>query len=117
MKTQIKYDHPIPYLARFDEPEIKPGHIKLTHPEKGTEVFPTEDFTRRFQIEDENFSIVMPDESELILDPDTRHGQKGLRGCRYMGGTWDEKYLFFPSVNEALLAGATGDTTAARAAF
>ena len=53
----------------------------------------------------------------VCLHEDTRHSVQGFRGLRYVDGYWDEAYLFFASISEAIEAIQTGNYKAARAAF
>ena len=51
--------------------------------------------------------LLAKDNATIALTPDTRHGERGWRGCRYLDTgkahkEWDEWYLFFPTLSEAI---------------
>ncbi len=54
---------------------------------------------------------------EWEIGTDTRHGKKGFRVIRYIKERWDEHYMFFTSLDAALLAFKTNDLTEGRQAF
>lgn len=107
MKVRVKYNDPQAYRIHFNEPDIHKGHIRITHSTRQAITIPVEEFTQYFIISHENFAIVLPDDSEITLDENTHHGKPGFRGCRYINGLWDSRYLFFPKITDVLeLAGA-----------
>lgn len=104
MNIPVKYNDPQPFHVHFDEPGLEEDMIQITHSTRATMTVPAEDFPKHFIISHENFAIVLPDESEITLDEDTRHGQPGFRGCRYVNGLWDSRYLFFHNITDVLEA-------------
>jgi hypothetical protein len=44
------------------------------------------------------------DGATLRLSKDTRHGKAGWRASRYVSGLWDESYLFFVKLSDAIEA-------------
>lgn len=64
--------------------------------------------------------LVAADGATFRLSRDTRHDVKGWRASRYVGNIWDEFYLFFPDLHDAIVAtGKNADETIrnARMAF
>ena len=49
--------------------------------------------------------LVAADGATFRLSRDTRHDVEGWRASRYVGNIWDEFYLFFPNLHEAIVAG------------
>ena len=48
--------------------------------------------------------LVAADGVTFRLSRDTRHDVKGWRASRYVGNIWDEFYLFFPNLRDAIAA-------------
>lgn len=46
--------------------------------------------------------LVAADGVTFRLSRDTRHALKGWRASRYVGTIWDEFYLFFPNLHDAI---------------
>lgn len=66
---------------------------------------------------DPSIELIAQDDALVVLGQDKRHGNRGWRGSRYemVNPTnerreWDECYLFFPTLREAIeLFGKTGE--------
>lgn len=61
---------------------------------------------------------------EWVLTEDKRHGMSGYRCCRYLSNNenfettiWDERYMFFLSLDSAYLAFINDDLKSGREAF
>ena len=48
--------------------------------------------------------LVAADGATFRLSRDTRHAVNGWRASRYVGNIWDEFYLFFPNLHDAIVA-------------
>jgi hypothetical protein len=87
---------------------IGPETYRLTHHSLPTQVVRGEaNFEKVIGYHDEGeieITLKSVDGATLRLSRDTRHGEAGWRASRYVSGRWDEWYLFFVNLSDAIEA-------------
>ena len=87
---------------------IGPDIYRLTHHSLPTQVVRGEaGLLKAIGYHDEGeteITLKSVDGATLRLSKDTRHGEVGWRASRFVSGTWDESYLFFVKLSDAIEA-------------
>jgi hypothetical protein len=103
MKTKAITPNGIFHIAR-----IGPKTYRLTHHSLPTQVVRGEaSLVKVIGYLDEGeieITLKAVDGATLRLSHDTRHGEAGWRASRYVSGLWDESYLFFVKLSDAIEA-------------
>jgi hypothetical protein len=103
MKTKAITPVGIIHIAR-----IGPETYRLTHHSLPTQVVRGDAGLVKvigyFDEGEIEISLKSVDAATLRLSKDTRHGEVGWRASRFVSGTWDESYLFFVKLSDAIEA-------------